>query len=274
MLMTVEEIKENNIRKLFKKLRLLEKYVKEKGLKKEFLTITFRNNEQYLIFRDRKLDNMLRNFKKNYGLDSYFWVVEFQKRGVIHYHFLLLLKEDRKIGFVDKKEAYKEYVGYTNIRSVYTSITKYLTKYITKSIKERKPLVIRDKVLKNYRKVRYRQYSIGGKIRKVKEYKEICKRYIDKKIDKLGLKRQRKDGLNEIEYMNKKIRYRYNVNFSIEGLNIYNCKIEVYKKYYKNLYEYEYKYEYVYDIEIETKEQIKMVYKIIELELGIELGLN
>ena len=273
MQLLIDELKENQIKKLKKRLKILDKYVKESKLHKDFLTITFINNEQYLKFRERKFSSLLNNLKKNYGVDSFFWVVEFQKRGVIHFHILLLRKDTKKIGFIDRKKKYKDLVGHTTIKSVYTSVIKYLTKYIQKDIvRNRKKLYIYTQhpiLHKEIKKeIRYRQYSIGGNIRKMREYKELMKKEFQKRVEKIGLEIRKEYGWKYIQHKDTKVSWRFQTHFDIEGLEIKKCIIQRYERKWRGILETYWEFEYEYEILIEKPEDFETVYKIILLELG------
>lgn len=276
MIITIGELQEKQINSLKKRLRLIDKYAKEHKLFKDFLSITFRNNEQYLKFRQKKFSSLLNNLKKNYSVDTFFWVVEFQKRGVIHFHILLLKKTDKKIGFIDKKRAYRDLVGHTTIKSVYTSILSYLTKYLQKdAIKNRKNLYIytQHPILKNEKvkkKIRYRQYSIGGNIRKMKEYKELMKKEFQKRIEKLGLEMKKEYGWNFIEHKDTKVFWRFHTTFDTDGLNIKSCTIQRYERKWKGILDTYWQFEYEYEIWIENQEDFEIVWSILLLELGFE----
>ncbi|MGC8881175.1 MAG: rolling circle replication-associated protein, partial [Minisyncoccia bacterium] len=105
MIITLEEIRERQLRNIKKRIKLLEKEVKTKKYFVDFLTITFKDIQQFLLFKERKFKTFFRNLRKNYFVEHYFWVIEFQKRGVPHYHILVLKEYDKKIGFVDLKKA-------------------------------------------------------------------------------------------------------------------------------------------------------------------------
>ncbi len=219
--------------RLKKRLKLMDK-IKSKTI--DFLTITFKNNLEYVIFRCKKFHSLLTNLKKNYGVENYFWVLEFQKRGVVHYHLLLIRNNDKRIGFIDKKKKYKFYVGFTNIKKVYSSVYGYLIKYMKKE-KDRKEIIIEEKskipFLKVRKKIRYRRFGFGGKIRKMQEYKEIMENYIDKIIKKYEIEKIKN---RELEKNNRKVKYKFEVEYDREeGLIIKGVLIEVYEKRYKNL---------------------------------------
>lgn len=276
MLIEFDQVKEKQYIKLQKRLKILDDiYFDNKNFVIEFLTITYKDNNEFEIFRKNKLHSFLMNLKKNYGLESYFWVVEPQKRGVLHYHFLLIRdKKSKKIGFIDKHRIYKKYVGYTNIKTVKTRIYYYLLKYLQKDLikssnsniyKEVKKGPIRKQV-----KIRYRRYGFGGKIKKNKKYKEIMLKYIEKELKKYEIEIDRKN--KEIIYNNVKIRY----GFVIERIRYFNS-VEIkegyyirYEKVYKNLFEYEWRELYKIDFSIFDFEDYKIFIKLILLELGLE----
>lgn len=265
-----DKIEKKQKDKLYKRLKLLDK-IKEENYFVDFLTITFKDNVQYYeAQKDKTLTKIIKNLKKNYGVEAYFWVLEFQKRGVVHYHMLLIRNDNKKIGFLDKKKKYKHKIGFTNIKSVRGKIYGYMLKYINKEMKEeRKTLYIEvpHRILKRNvrKKVRYRQYGFGGKIKELNEYKEIMKNYFSKQLERYGVKIKNK----KIEYNNVRIEYKYASRYDREvGVIIDGVRIKKYRKRYKNLFSYEEEFEYEMYIDFSVYDY-DMFIKFLLLELGI-----
>jgi hypothetical protein len=280
MIITLEQIRERQLKSIRKRIKLLEKDVKNKNKKYyiDFITVTFKDVEQYLNFKEKKFRSLLKNLLKNYFVESYFWCLEFQKRGVPHYHLLVLKTTNKKIGFIDLKKKYKQYVGFTNIKQVYTkNILAYLTKYLLKSFDKRKKIYKKVKDVDNkhvYKKIRYKQYGFGGLIVKKQEYKKIMKKYIKQKFEEKGIEIKKEYGWSYIERSGKKIMWRFLSNFTFEGLEIKQCVINVYEKKYKELFYLEYEFSHKYDIDIESIDDIIFVYRIIVMELDLDIDLN
>lgn len=129
MLISIEELKEKQRKKIIRKVIYLKKKFKHK--KKYFITITFRTFEDYIKFDREDRKRLMNNLIKNYGLRVAFSVVEPQKRGVPHIHLLVWMP--KKI-FIDNqfKRIYRS-LGMTNIVKVRNKyIIYYLLKYMLK----------------------------------------------------------------------------------------------------------------------------------------------
>jgi hypothetical protein len=223
---------------------------------KIFLTLTFKNNEQYLEFKEI-YKGFINNIVKNYGVEFVFRAEELQERGVMHIHLFVIKKKGYRIGFIDKEGKYKDKVGMTNIKVIrdrdIDNVANYMLKYLMKSLN----INVNDKI-KNKVKKRIRRYSIWIP----KKYKDINYKLImaNNKIEKLcilkGIKIKREGGYRVIINNNKTIKYKFivsknnNDNFElyIEGINfIFFIENDIlYEKY-----------------EIENEQDLKEIYELI-----------
>ncbi len=271
MLIEYDKVRERQKKRVKKRIKLFDKEYNNKDYIIEFLTITFKSNEDFYVFKTRKQNSFLSNLKKNYGFRKLFLGCGATKRGVAHYHYLLVRKKgSKRIGFVDMKKAYKFIVGYTNIKTVKTKIYYYLLKYLEKDIENNNRIYIEKSKgsIKKIVRIRYRRYGFGGKIRKSREYKEIMLSYIEKKLREYGIEIRDR----EIIKGDVKIKYGFEIerhNY-IEAIEIKTGYIIRYERKYKNLLEYDWEEIYRYDMNIMDFEDYKMFVKIILFELGIE----
>lgn len=267
MIIEKEKIEKKQRKRLFKRLEIFENSINENE-EVVFLTITFEDNFQFFEFKENKvLSNILKNLKKNYGVKSYFWVVEFQRRGVIHYHIMVVKEKGKKIGFLDRRKKYKGKIGMTNIKEVKDKrVLRYMLKYLKKET-ERKKLIIKQKhkILRNKyvkREIRYRRFGFGGSIKKMEEYKEIMESYLLKKIKKKNIKYDKKN--RELIGENKKVVYRFSVEWDNElGLEIKEASFEVYRKKYYDVLTYDWVLEFGGGIYIENENDIKDFYDLV-----------
>lgn len=139
-----------------------------------FMTLTFAENFQDIDKADRKMKYMFKKFRENYGDTKYIGVREKQKRGAIHYHFLVqneTLKEyyetyvppvKRRGKITIKSDEQKQYEQFFHAKYWKPGIVDitmidfvddtgaYLAKYLTKGkIEEMKWLEKRRLVLKS-----------------------------------------------------------------------------------------------------------------------------
>lgn len=130
----------------------------------KFLTLTYaeniqdldKTNEDFTLFMKR-LNYQI--FKSKRSIIKYLVVIEFQKRGAVHYHLVLfnLPYMDREIYFSVFEKAWGH--GFVNVKTVPDrGVGRYITKYMTKSDDVRlrdnksyfasrkifRPLIIRD----------------------------------------------------------------------------------------------------------------------------------
>jgi hypothetical protein len=207
MKISIEDIKKNQRKKIISKIYYLRK--KFRKVKCFFVTITFRNFEDYIEFDRVERKRLMENLKFNYGLRASFSVVEPQKRGVPHVHMLVWMP---KRLFLDNKfkHLYKS-LGMTNIIRVKNKyIVYYLLKYMLKDEE------------KNIIKYKYKQrfYSFYYK-NKRKDKVWILKGLtgINKILRKFEIKKHRID-YNYININGSIIKYKIFTSFNQDGLHI------------------------------------------------------
>jgi len=98
--------------------------------KSKFLTLTFRENVTDLTEANKEFKKFIRKLKTQIGTFKYLAVIEFQKRGAIHYHVLLDIKYTRA-------KQLEEYWGngFIKINRIdhVDNIGAYVVKYMTKT---------------------------------------------------------------------------------------------------------------------------------------------
>jgi hypothetical protein len=94
-----------------------------------FITLTYRDNESH---KKGDVRTYLHRLKKRLGdkLIAYAWVLEMQKRGVPHYHIMLIVKKGTRVSKPDKGDWSG---GHSNIQKAYKGIY-YIISYLKKSI--------------------------------------------------------------------------------------------------------------------------------------------
>jgi hypothetical protein len=223
MLISIEELRERERKKIIRKVAYLKK--KFKSRKCYFLTITFKTFEDYIKFDREERKRLLENLKKNYGVYGAFSVVEAQRRGVPHVHYLIWM--DKKI-FVDNTFSglYKS-LGMSNIVRVKNRyVIYYLLKYMLKE-EEREKIRYKNKQ-------RFYSFYLKGK-RKNKEWVLLGLSGINKILRKYEIKAYK---VKEYKYLFIKdtiIKYRIDVKFLQEGLYIRDWKVAVNEEEYSKL---------------------------------------
>jgi len=105
--------------------------VGEHGNMPIFVTFTFAENIKNVREANVLWRSFLRRFKRRYKFaPKYITVVEFQKRGAVHYHSLFF-----NLPFTPVREFEEVWGhGYTNIKALHTirNVSAYLCKYLTK----------------------------------------------------------------------------------------------------------------------------------------------
>ena len=215
MLVSIEEIRKSQRKRIIKKVYYLKK--KFRNVKCYFVTLTFKDFEDYIHFDKVERKKLMENLKLNYGVYAAFSVVEAQKRGVPHIHMLVWM--DKKI-FVDNTFSglYKS-LGMSNIIRVKNRfIIYYLLKYMLKEEE-------REKIQYKHKQRLYSFYLKGK--RKNKEWVLLGLSGINKIIRKYELKAYK---IKEYKYLflkNTIIKYRVDVKFIREGLFIRDWKVVV-----------------------------------------------
>ncbi len=207
MKITLEQLKEKQRKVIIKKVIYLNK--KFKRIRKYFLTITFKNFEQYIKFDlyDRK--KLFDNLSKNYGMKAGFLVVEPQKRGVPHIHMIIFMPN--RI-FLDKKFSHLYDIGMTNIKKIKNKqVIYYLLKYC---LKEQE----RD-IIKYKKRQRYITFYYKNK-RKDKQWILLSLTGINKILREFELKKNKINGYTYINVNGSVIKYKVFTSFKEDGLLI------------------------------------------------------
>jgi hypothetical protein len=215
MLISIDDIREKQRKRIIKKVYYLRKKFRSK--KCYFVTITFRSFQDYIEFDKKERKRLFDNLKKNYGVYAGFSVVEVQKRGVPHVHYLIWM--DKKI-FIDNtfSSLYKS-LGMTNIIRVKNRyIIYYLLKYMLKEEE-------REKIQYKHKQRLYNFYYRNK--RKDKEWVLLGLSGVNKIIRKYELKPYKVKEYKYLFLKNTMIRYRVDVKFIREGLYIRDWKVEV-----------------------------------------------
>jgi hypothetical protein len=177
--------------------------------KKYFLTITFKDFEQYIKFDIYDRKKLFDNLSKNYGMKAGFLVVEPQKRGVPHIHVIVWMP---KRIFLDKKFSGLYNIGMTNIVKIRNKqIIYYLLKYC---LKEQE----RD-IIKYKRKQRYVTFYYKGK-RKNKQWILLSLTGVNKILREYEIKKSRIAGYTYVNINGSVIKYKIYTSFHEDGLHI------------------------------------------------------
>jgi hypothetical protein len=207
MKITLEQLKQKQRKTIIKKVMYLKK--KFKYEKKYFLTITFKDFEQYIKFDIYDRKKLFDNLSKNYGMKAGFLVVEPQKRGVPHIHVIVWMP---KRIFLDKKFSGLYNIGMTNIVKIRNKqIIYYLLKYC---LKEQE----RD-IIKYKRKQRYVTFYYKGK-RKNKQWILLSLTGVNKILREYEIKKSRIAGYTYVNINGSVIKYKIYTSFHEDGLHI------------------------------------------------------
>ena len=99
--------KSNCAKRCFALTKNINSYSKKYGIERlGFLTLTFKGNLTDEIEAQRRYKNLTRTWNREKPFKVLCRVMEFQKRGAIHYHLLVLMKSDIRTGF--NWEAFKK----------------------------------------------------------------------------------------------------------------------------------------------------------------------
>lgn len=106
----------------------------------KFITLTFKENMQDITKANREFTNFIKRLKRKYCNEKelkYLNIIEFQKRGAIHYHMLANLP------YIESKKLEKLWGnGFIKINAIHdkNSIGAYISKYLTKETYEKKEM--------------------------------------------------------------------------------------------------------------------------------------
>ena len=182
----------------------------------KFVTLTFAENDKFDITDvkscNKEYDKFIKRLKRRYSDVKYVTVIEFQKRGAVHYHMICNLP------FVKKKELAELWgLGFVKINKIshVDNVGAYVSKYMSKEVADERLKGLRGyNASKNLeRPVELKTWSDGNKV-----VNEVCDLYIKNKKpvysakytgDKIGqvayaqynlkkIKKQQKNKLNEI----------------------------------------------------------------------------
>ena len=136
---TNENIKKENRKKVVTRIRnnIRRLAITNFNEYSKFFTATFKDNINNMDYANGQFKKFIKRVKYNYGDFKYIAVVEFQKRGAIHYHML------SGFGYIEQKELEKIWGnGFVWIRDLLTAnngkpvdnVGAYLVKYMNKNI--------------------------------------------------------------------------------------------------------------------------------------------
>lgn len=148
-------VQSNNIYRS-KKL-LIEYALMNKIFWTSFITLTFAENLENVEIANQKFNNFTSMMKRVFPDFKYLGVIEFQKRGAVHYHLLTNLIVGSELCPLQKGEKNKYDVkfwnyGYSSAKDLRKTddnfnVALYITKYLTKDLDKR--LFGRKKILKS-----------------------------------------------------------------------------------------------------------------------------
>ncbi len=111
-----------------------------------FLTLTLRDADSHNVINKYSISNFFKKLAyRGVDISGYIWVKELQKRGVVHYHVILISRN--KVSYADVQNSWKHgFVFVRRVRSTSeTSVQKvinYLLKYLTKDEKRSSDIAI------------------------------------------------------------------------------------------------------------------------------------
>ncbi len=127
---TSDETKAENRKKTAQRARAtVRRYANANPQLNKFFTLTFRENQQNLDYSHYEFDKFIKRLKTRYKEFQFINVVEFQKRGAIHFHMLCNLP------YVPVEELAKIWRhGFVKINRIdnVDNVGAYITKYMTK----------------------------------------------------------------------------------------------------------------------------------------------
>jgi len=215
MLISIDDIRKRERKRIIRKVAYLRK--KFKSRKCYFLTITFKTFEDFIRFDKEERKKLLENMKKNYGVYGAFSVVEAQKRGVPHVHYLIWM--DKKIYIDNTFSSLYKSLGMTNIIRVKNRfIIYYLLKYMLKEEE-------REKIQYKHKQRLYNFYYKNK--RKDKEWVLLGLSGVKKIIRKYDLKMYKIRDKKYLFLPNTIISYKIDVKFIREGLFIRDWKVVI-----------------------------------------------
>ncbi|MGB9763669.1 MAG: rolling circle replication-associated protein [Minisyncoccia bacterium] len=163
-----DNLKERDFKSRKRKIRLLtqelNKLVRTGLYRALSVTLTFKDFENYLEFQReggirRILNVVASHIKHEYDRRDFFylWVLEVQKRGVPHFHVLLIVPRCVRIPFLDR---WIFTYGLTNIKELKKFGFRYLLKYLEKDNYQQDYDSLRKKLKELCLRVRTYGYSL------------------------------------------------------------------------------------------------------------------
>jgi len=132
--------REDNLRKVRTQIRrLVEANYKSYGYEPVFLTFTFKDNVRSVLLATSRFTDFVRRFKYHSGITlRYLSVVEFQKRGAVHFHCiffnlpLAFERSERDTRYISKIWGH----GFIDIQRIRNAdaVGPYVCKYLNKSV--------------------------------------------------------------------------------------------------------------------------------------------
>lgn len=129
-LYTSDEVKADNRGKIAQRARqTVRRYANANPQLNKFLTLTFAENITDLDYARYEFDKFIKRVKTRYATFQYIVVVEFQKRGSVHFHLLCNLPYIKVNKFASVwKHGFIKINKLDNVDNVGAYITKYMTK--------------------------------------------------------------------------------------------------------------------------------------------------
>ena len=208
MLISIEDIRKSQRKRVIKRVYYLKR--KFRNVRCYFITITFKDFEDYILYDKEERKKLMENLKLNYNVYGAFSVVEAQKRGVPHVHMLVWMP--KKI-YIDNqfRKRYKS-LGMTNIIRVKNRyIIYYLMKYM---LKEEERDIIKYKY-----KQRFYSFYYKNK-RKDKEWILLSLSGVNRILRKYEMKKNKIGGYNYVNIKGNVIKYKIYTSFHEDGLHI------------------------------------------------------
>lgn len=98
----------------------------------KFITLTFAENVTDIAYANKELDKFMKRMRRRWNF-KYIWVMEFQKRGAIHYHIMTDLP------YIENKELNKIWGhGHVRINDIthVDNVGAYMIKYLLKDLND------------------------------------------------------------------------------------------------------------------------------------------